>query len=343
MSKIKIALQVSAGYRYALILKQDGSLYGIGDNSSGQICDSSQRQISPPAPVAAHVKAFAAGCNYSIYVTESGEVKLAGNGKYTERFSGFQNAQDVYARSDENVFLIEDSHGKWFAFGENPIGNITALKTECLYQFPEKAYNNPPCHIYGTEGPDKALQNGGGVDRVHSECNRETYQAVVRTEIFQNLSKIYGSENLTVDINETGEGTCSHDSGMGADYSFVWNTTYAPRIMRKTLSIYNPTECDYGSIVNSADSMSAGSFPDAEKTVTVDTLTFILKKNSELSVFNHNSHEEKFLLDDIYDISMTCNCVIISKLDGKVLFGAEKSASLFYSDWDISHLNAYTV
>lgn len=106
MSKIKITLQVSAGYGYALILKQDGSLYGIGDNSSGQICDSSQRQISPPAPVAAHVKAFAAGCNYSIYVTESGEVKLAGNGKYTERFSGFQNAQDVYARSDENVLII---------------------------------------------------------------------------------------------------------------------------------------------------------------------------------------------------------------------------------------------
>lgn len=343
MSKIKIALQVSAGYRYALILKQDGSLYGIGDNSSGQICSSGQSRISPPAPVAAHVKAFAAGCNYSIYVTESGEVKLVGSGKYTERFPGFQNAQDVYARSGENVFLIEDSHGKWFAFGDNLTGKITSLKAECLYQFPEEAYTDPPCYIYGTEGPDKALQNGGGASRVHNECSHEKYQAVVRTAIFQNLSKIYGSENLTVDLNETGKGTCRYNSGAGGNYSFVWDTTYAPRIMRDTRSIYNPTECDYDSIADSADSISDVSFPDAEKIVTVDTFTFILKGNNKLSVLNHNSHEETFLLDDIYDISMTHNCVIISKLDGKVLFGAEESASLFYRDWDIGHLNAYTV
>lgn len=326
-----------------MVLRQDGSLYGIGNNQSGQISDSNQKQILTPHLMAIHTKAFAAGCNYSIYITENGDVKLVGNGKYTEKFGGFNNAQDVYACSDENIFLIEDSLGRWLAFGDNRHGKISTLKTECLYQFPEEDFTGSILNMHGTEGPDKALETGGGAGRVSSKCDHDKYEQVTRTDIFRDLSKIYGEENLFVELNEIGQGKCKCNSSMGGYYSFFWSTKYAPRIMRKTFSIYNPIECDYDSIIHSAENISGNVLAAAEKTVTVGLFTFILKRNNELVVFNHDSQKETILSDEVYDMSMTDNAVIISKLNGEFLFGMKEQVSLFYSDWDVKHLNTYVI
>lgn len=348
MSKIKMTLQVSAGYQYALILKQDGSLYGIGNNYSGQISDSDQKQIMHPFLMATHTKAFAAGCNYSIYIAENGDVKLVGNGEYTEKFSGFKNAQDVYACSNENIFLIEDSLGRWLAFGDNHDGKITASKTECIYQFPEEDYNGESLQVYGTAGPDRALQNRGGVSQVKCRFNKEKYEEekykeIVRTDIFRDLSKIYGEKNLLIDLNEIGEGECKYTTNYGG-FSFFWNTKWAPRIMRKTLSMYNPIECDYNSIIHPDKDVSEDALANnAERAVTVGMYTFNLRRNNELFVFNHNSQKETFLLDEVYDMSMTDNAVIISKLNCEFLFGSEEQTSRFYSDLDLKHLNTYTI
>lgn len=343
MSKIKMNLQVSAGYQYALILRQDGSLYGIGNNQSGQISDSYQHQITQPFLITTHAKAFSAGCNYSIYITENRDVKLVGNGKYTEKFSGFINAQDVYACTNENIFLIEDSLGRWLAFGDNNDGKITASKTECLYQFPEENYKSSYYNAYGTEGPDKALNSMGGGSYVKKRGYEEKYEQIVRTDIFRDLSKEYGEENLLIELNEIGKGECKYDDGMGGNYSFFWDTKYAPRIMRKTFSIFRPTECDYKSIIHLDKDISEDVPANTEKIVTVGIFTFILKRNNELSVLNHSSQKETFLLDEVYDMSMTNTAVIISKRNGEFLFGTEEQVSLFYSDWDIKHLNTYII
>lgn len=343
MSKIKMDLQVSAGYRYALILRQDGSLYGIGNNKSGQISDSHQNQITQPFLITTHAKAFSAGCNYSIYITENRDVKLVGNGKYTEKFSGFINAQDVYACTNENIFLIEDSLGRWLAFGDNNDGKITASKTECLYQFPEENYIGPHIDSYGTEGLESFIESRGGSGFIKKMCDEEKYKEIVRTDIFRNLSKEYGEENLLIELNEIGNGEGKCTGGMGDNFSLFRDTKYAPRIMRKTLSIFRPTECDYKSIIHPDKDISEDVTANTEKIVTVGIFTFILKRNNELSVLNHSSQKETFLLDEVYDMSMTNTAVIISKRNGEFLFGTEEQVSLFYSDWDIKHLNTYII
>lgn len=76
-AKAQIAvLSAAAGPRHSLFLKTDGSLWAMGDNSSGQLGDGTE--IDRPAPVAALVDdlvvQIAAGASHSLFVKSDGSL-----------------------------------------------------------------------------------------------------------------------------------------------------------------------------------------------------------------------------------------------------------------------------
>ncbi|MDE7432566.1 MAG: hypothetical protein K2N34_11735, partial [Lachnospiraceae bacterium] len=130
----KMTPRVYAGCNHVLILTGKGALYGIGKNDSGQLGIHEKKEFTAPHLLARNVKSAAAGYDYSIYVTNEGEVKLLGIGEYAERFKGFSNAEEVFARNDRNVFWIKDANGQIYAFGEN-IDILGNREPHLLYQF----------------------------------------------------------------------------------------------------------------------------------------------------------------------------------------------------------------
>lgn len=345
MSKFKVSFKVDAGSAHALILKQNGELYGIGENDFGRSIYSFTSQIHEPILLTRGVKAFAAGCDYSIYVTESGSVKLIGNGKYTERFAGFERAQDVAAWSDKNVFFIEDNMDRWYCFGDNSDGKIAGFKRETLYQFPEKTYVGDPFKIMAANvgsGPNVALLSRGGTDAYNNDLDDKVNASLMRSDTYRRLSAEYGEENLVVEVNKIGKEdyNCHTHSD---SFTLEWKSKYAPRIMRKNFSIYKPLECNHNSMVSLEKCTDISDMQYVEKTVAVGANTFILRNNGELSVLKHDNKKETVILDEVFDMSMTDNVVIISKMNGEILFGMKAQASEFYREYGIKHLQTFTM
>jgi alpha-tubulin suppressor-like RCC1 family protein len=66
---------ISAGSAHSLFLKNDGSLWGIGDNMFGQLgIGATNRAIRPTQIVASDVSAIAAGAYYSLFLKNDGSV-----------------------------------------------------------------------------------------------------------------------------------------------------------------------------------------------------------------------------------------------------------------------------
>jgi len=74
-------IAVSAGSDHILYLTNDGKLWGMGNNSYGQLGTGSSDDINhvTPVQVASNVTAFAAGSYHSLYVTGDGKLWALGN------------------------------------------------------------------------------------------------------------------------------------------------------------------------------------------------------------------------------------------------------------------------
>ncbi len=138
-------MRLFAGKDHFLVLNK-GKLYGIGINNCGQISDIATERYMNPHLMAEDVISAAASSDYSIYVTKNGEVKLQGNGEYTDRFSGFFNAKQVYATVD-NTFFIVDNYGMMYGFGNNCHYDIQEKIHETLLSGSQKISDSPVTHL----------------------------------------------------------------------------------------------------------------------------------------------------------------------------------------------------
>lgn len=125
---------------YKLILFKN-KLYGIGDNSYGQISDEYTDHFTGKHLISDNVISAVAGKKYSVYVTIDGEVKIVGRGALAVNFTGFSGASKVYTAGDD-TFIIFASDGRIFAFGNNTDCQIKEKSTETVYS----KYNIPFCY-----------------------------------------------------------------------------------------------------------------------------------------------------------------------------------------------------
>ncbi len=68
-----------AGYGYSLVRRNDGSLWGWGENGVGQLGIGNRDDQLRPVRIAAKVGDFAAGAGVSLWITPAGELKITGN------------------------------------------------------------------------------------------------------------------------------------------------------------------------------------------------------------------------------------------------------------------------
>jgi|GEM_PF-3948864 len=136
----EICHKVSSGWDHALILDKDGKLYGMGNNDSGQLDPSlADGYIYTPHCIAQNVKSASAGYNYSVYVTNDGDVHILGSGEFAEKFTGFKNARQVYALKNDDVFWIEDDDCRLYAFGNNTSGQICKSESMKIHQYGQES------------------------------------------------------------------------------------------------------------------------------------------------------------------------------------------------------------
>jgi alpha-tubulin suppressor-like RCC1 family protein len=123
----------AAGFSHSLFLKQDGTLWATGTNSSGQLGDGSTTDRSMPVQVASGVAAVAAGGNHTLFLKQDETLWAVGNngggqlgdGTTTNRSTPVQMASGVAAMSagfSHTLFLKQD--GTLWAVGANSRGQL---------------------------------------------------------------------------------------------------------------------------------------------------------------------------------------------------------------------------
>lgn len=133
MSLFGIEVKVSAGGNHSLLLKSDGTLWGFGLNSAGQLGDGTLVSKSTPVKIMSDVSSISAGHAYSLVLKSDGtlwgfgsnEVGQLGDGTTTNRPTPVQVMTDVYAVSAGLAHsLVIKKDGTLWSFGLNRAGQL---------------------------------------------------------------------------------------------------------------------------------------------------------------------------------------------------------------------------
>jgi alpha-tubulin suppressor-like RCC1 family protein len=130
---------VSAGYDFSLFLKNDGTLWGMGDESAGALGNGtygtpSNYTTNLPVEITNGVTAISAGYQDSLFIRTNGSLWGMGANSYGELGNGTVNPTDVpieivasnVTAIDEGWFfsLFVKSDGTLWGMGFNPWGNL---------------------------------------------------------------------------------------------------------------------------------------------------------------------------------------------------------------------------
>ncbi len=128
--------RISAGFYFTLFMESDGTLWGVGDGSDGQLGDGNSRSFNGvPELLASNITAIAAGFNHTLFVKSDGSLWAMGYNSYGQLGDGTynnaylpeqivaSNVTAVAAGADHSLFLKKD--GSLWAMGDNkdPVGD----------------------------------------------------------------------------------------------------------------------------------------------------------------------------------------------------------------------------
>ena len=127
--------KVSTGYAHSLILKEDGSLWAMGDNFWGQLGDGSwMPKNSPVQIVETGVKDISAGGFHSLFLKEDGSVWAMGDNSWGQLGDGSWDSKNtptqILSSGVEKISahylhnLIIKMDGSTWSFGDNEWGQL---------------------------------------------------------------------------------------------------------------------------------------------------------------------------------------------------------------------------
>ncbi len=127
--------KISAGFRYSLFLKSDGSLWAMGENYSGQLGDGSTNDINrPELIVASNVTTIATGECHSLFLKSDGSLWVMGENLTGQLGDGStidahrpemivaSGVTAIAGGSDQSLFLKSD--GSLWGMGDNGEGQL---------------------------------------------------------------------------------------------------------------------------------------------------------------------------------------------------------------------------
>jgi alpha-tubulin suppressor-like RCC1 family protein len=126
-------VSVSAGYTHTLFVKTDGSLWGMGENSSGQLGDGSISSRYTPVQIATGVASASAGSSHSLFVKTDGslwamgnnyrgQLGTGGNDSHTTPVQIATGVASASAASSYSLFIKAD--GSLWSMGSNESGQL---------------------------------------------------------------------------------------------------------------------------------------------------------------------------------------------------------------------------
>ena len=130
---------ISAGSDFSLFLKNDGSLWGMGDEESGQLGDGTygsypNYSTNLPVQITNGVTAISAGFAHSLFIKSDGSLWAMGDNSYGELGTGNQNPANVPVEIEpgnvtaiaagQYFSLFVKSDGSLWGMGDNPVGNL---------------------------------------------------------------------------------------------------------------------------------------------------------------------------------------------------------------------------
>ena len=104
---------IAAGYRHSLFLKNDGSLWTMGNNAYGQLGDGTYNNTNLPVQiVASNVTAIAAGSAHSLFLKSDGSLWGMGDNQYGQLGDGtYNNINSPVQIVASNVTAIAAGYG----------------------------------------------------------------------------------------------------------------------------------------------------------------------------------------------------------------------------------------
>lgn len=165
---------IAAGYNHSLFLKSDGSLWSMGDNSSGQLGDGTYntRTNHPEEIVSSNVVAIAAGYNHSLFLKSDGslwgmgeDVGQLGDGNYGILTNRPEQAltsgvTTLAAGGSHSLFL--KSGGSLWAMGFNQNGQL-GDGTYYATNLPEQIVASGVTTVAAGASHSLFLQSGGSL------------------------------------------------------------------------------------------------------------------------------------------------------------------------------------
>lgn len=150
MDYLDSIIAIDSGGNHLLVLKGDGTLWGVGLNTSHQLGLKEKGFITQPEKLDDHVIAMSAGKFHTLLLHESGELKVVGNNEYGQLGTGNKwNNQNFSTVADEVIsvvagplhsLFIKKDNSLW-AVGYNEYGQLGLGDTTHRFT-PEKVMND---------------------------------------------------------------------------------------------------------------------------------------------------------------------------------------------------------
>lgn len=257
MSKKKIKA-VSAGGYHALILTEDGVVYGAGD------IPVSGKHYEAPVKMLEGVKAAAAGLNYSIFLMKNDDILVKGELQgvnMDEPFDGrifhIADAVEVYASPLADAFWVRDKNDRLFAFGcnyENVTGEFRGMFKP---RIKESVYDNDFMQVkfehkdvdnfYGQHGTKTIDLDSMGYRLSRKPQGRKAYDQLINylkkdNEEYHRSEKIYGRGNV---FKSTSPEKAKGIRVITGKNSYIDSFTFDFHIVHINNFYYEPVECDF--------------------------------------------------------------------------------------------------
>jgi hypothetical protein len=146
---------LAAGDYYSLFIKNDGSLWGMGDNVFGQLGDNTFNATNLPVLIVPNnVMAIACGADHSIFIKTDGSLWAMGNNSEGQLGDGStnlfvnqpeqivaSNVVAIAAGGNHSLFITTD--GNLWGMGQNGYGELGDGFTDTICPVPEQIFPMP--------------------------------------------------------------------------------------------------------------------------------------------------------------------------------------------------------
>ncbi|MBQ7889690.1 MAG: hypothetical protein IJ356_08005 [Erysipelotrichaceae bacterium] len=334
MKKYNDNTQVFTSENGGLILKENGDLYACGSNSERRFGINDEFiPYNHPKLILKDVKHAALSFSNMLYIDQYDKVHIVGDNEYAKYFTGFKNAEKVYALG--YIFLIKAKDGKFYGFGKNAPFSKEYKYWSGVFQSTVEIPVCDPVTVQAKIHP--AFESLISFNNKHIQKYEES---IFETETFAMIRKQYPNKHLFPKLLITSEELVSTENPSdqnSSDCVQTYHITYQPIIWYMDHDIYTPviyTKDDYresfyyaGCMFASSNEPEFSSFNYIKKASSVQLTNFMLLTDNTLHVVT-GKQKSMFYMNDVADVSAFGSVILISKTDGQVLYGVDQTAKL---------------